>query len=142
MSNETKISIISLLVGLFIGASTIYATFTTNDAMLNEKIDNTMVRTSQLEGASSKHRIDINTVKVTLAETVTEMKNTNKSYDLLQSSLKDVSNTMKDVSTALVRLEERQKSSGRVIQSLTNKIESLHNERKRYVYSDNSTILN
>jgi len=123
MTKDDMKWLIGICVGLILGASGAYATITTNDAVLNTRV-------AQVEAASKQHQCDINTLRVEVSKTKTEVKNTDESYKALRATLKDVATSMRDLSGAIVRLQEGQKNSNKVIESLTTKIEKMYEGKK------------
>jgi septal ring factor EnvC (AmiA/AmiB activator) len=103
--------LVGIVIGLIIGIGTSYATFTTNDAVLETRI-------SQLEACSRQYQSDINIMRVELSKVNTEIKNTDQSYKALRLTLKDVADSTKDVALALARLEERQAKTDEILKRL------------------------
>lgn len=129
MIKEDMKWLLGICIGLFIGAAGVFTTLNVTDAEMKKDVSNNTLRVCQIESQSKQHQSDINILRVELSKTQTEVKNTDQSYVSLKKVLKELSVSMNNISNALVRLEERQKNSDKVIESLTDKIEKIYGEK-------------
>lgn len=114
MNPESRVAILSVVIGLILGVGGAYATFKTNDAVMDTRV-------SQLEAGCRQHQSDINILRVELSKTKTEIKNTDQSYKALRTTLREVAESNKDIAIALARLEERQAKTDEILMRLLKK---------------------
>lgn len=109
MNKDTLGQLAGVIIGLLIGIGATYSTLKVDDAVLNTRV-------SQLEASSRQHQSDINILRVEVSKVNTEIKNTDQSYRLLRTTLKEVANSNKDIAIALTRLEERQARTDKILE--------------------------
>lgn len=103
MTKETWIALVSSLIGLMIGVGTAYTVLKVDDAVLKTRV-------TQLECNSIQYQKDINVFRVELSKVNTEVKNTDRSYLTLRDAIKEMSISNNNLTVAITRLDERQKS--------------------------------
>lgn len=109
------VGLIGIFIGIVTGISVNYAKSTSTNALTKKAIE-------QLENSCKQYQKDLNYIRIEVSQAKVQIQNTDQSYRILSSTLKDVARSIQDVAVALARLEERQEKTDRILEVLGEKI--------------------